>query len=246
MIVAEREPMVNIKGLFIFRADSGITLYSKRSLEINEDLLSAFMSAIREFFASLSLGGLSTFSTDYYVFYYTSINNVATVLVLDESDKSDLYYSLCFEICSQFYSNFKSFINSDALHIPNVEQFADTIADLLEAFDKKEQIQQELIQLYKINKSNELESFSFINENQLFNMNLFVAVNIINKRIYVVENEANNVPGRLLYLANKEVINMNQREFKSEFDIKNLSDEWDFDRIIGVINNVLGGVAIKI
>ena len=114
-----------IKGIYLFKADSGITLYSKKDSdisEIHEDLLTAFMSAIREFFTSLELGGLSAFSTENYNIYYVCVNNIATVLIVNQQDKSDKFYRLSYEICSQFFSRYKKYLISDiSLNIPDVE-----------------------------------------------------------------------------------------------------------------------------
>ena len=117
---------------------------------------------------------------------------------------------------------------------------------ILNESDKRIEKQQELIKLYKLSKSNDLLPFEFINENQLFNQDLFVAVNVVTRQIFVIENAESNVSSRLLYLTNKAVTNLNQLEFKSEFAVRNVSDIWDFERLIGQITHILNKESIII
>ena len=238
---------MNIKGIYIFKSDSGITLFSKRILDIQEDLFNAFLSALKEFFNSLSLGGLSSFATEDYIFYLASWNNVSATLVVDQDEKSDKYFNIAYDLCSQFYNKFEKYVNSEtALFIPNVDQFEQKVEEILSYSEVKIEKQQELIRLYKLSKSSELVPFEFINEHQLFNQDLFVAVNMVMKQIFVIENAESSVSARLLYLINKAVTNLNQIEFKSEFSVSNISDIWDFERLIGQITHILNKESIII
>lgn len=237
---------MNLKGVYIFRTDSGVTMFSKKSIDLNEDFLSAFLAALREFFNSFSLGGLSTFGTDQFIFYITSTNNVTTALIVDQDDKSDKYFNLAFKICMQFFIRYNKHVESSALAVPNVEYFESDLEKIINDFSKEPERQQELIKLFKLSKSNDLESFDFINEAQLFNIPLFLAVNNVTKRIFVIENPELGVPNRALYYANKLATNYNQLNFKSEYNIRHISDIWDSERLITQISQILNRESIRI
>ena len=229
-----------IQGIYIFKSDSGITLYSKKIVNINEDILSAFLSAIKDFFKSLSLGGLSTFSSDNYIFYLASYSNVTTAIIINRENKNDVYFNLAYQISIEFFKKYESHVLSEeSLFIPNVEAFDESIGHIIANLSKISQKQKELIGIFKLAKSGELEQIDFVNEMQLYNMSLFVAINFITKNIFVIEQSEANVPSRLLYLANREVNRLNQNEYRSEFKIRNISDPFDFERLITHINHVL-------
>ena len=73
---------MTIEGVYIFKSDSGITLYSKKEVDVQEDLFSAFLSALKGFFNSFSLGGLSSFASENYIVYLPMINQTSTLIWL--------------------------------------------------------------------------------------------------------------------------------------------------------------------
>ena len=239
---------MNIKGVYIFKSDSGVTLFSKRSIDVHEDLLSAFLAALKEFFSSLSLGEcLQTFGTENFIFYLASNDSVTTALIIDQKEKTDRFFNLAFDICNRFYAKYKSYIDStNAILIPKGEEFEFDLIDMISEFNMQSEKQHELIKLFKISKSENLETFEFINENELFNLPLFVAVNYVTKRIYVIENPELPTSNRNLYLANKAATNLNQMDFKSKFSIRNVSDNWDSERLINQISQTLKKESILI
>ena len=238
---------MDIKGMYIFNSESGVTLFSKRMLDVQEDLFTAFISAIRGFFKSLSLGGLSSFSTEYYTFYLANFKCVSATLIVDVKDKTDKYYNVSYDICKEFYSRYHLCIESPTfLYVPDVDNFSSCISEIIERNKKLVEKRQELIQLFKLSKSGELEEFEYINEQQLYDEELFIAINNITRKIYIVENAQYDIPGRLLYMANKEVKSLNQSNYRSECSINNVTDIWDLERIVGVIDNLLTGATIEI
>ena len=229
-----------IKGVYIFKADSGITLYSNKKVDVQEDLFSAFLAALKGFFQSFELGGLSSFSSNNYIFYIATANNVLTSLVIDTRNKSDKFFNLAYQISVKFYEKYKIHIDSkSSIHIPGKSDFDLILGDIIENFQSDDSIQQELINLYKINNSGDLQTFEFINEDQLSGEDLFLAVNLVTKKIFIVENTDKDVSSRKLFLANKSASQLNQSEYKSEFQISNVSDPWDFERIIEMITKLL-------
>lgn len=239
--------MKNIAGIYLFQADSGISLYSRKTVNVEEDLFSAFLSALKQFFNSFALGGLSTFASENFIFYLASGNNVLTAIIVDNKNKSDRYFNLAFKINTEFYNQFKNIVDSKfSVKAPNKELFDPVLDKTLAQFDKTPEEHQELIKLYKVLSSGELEQFSFFSERQLYELTIFVAVNFVTKHIFVVENYEESVSSRLLFMASNAVSNMNQREFKSEFAIRNVSDPWDMERVIQQISKLLRGEALKI
>lgn len=236
-----------IQGVYIFKADSGVTLYSRRTLGIEEDLFSAFLSALKGFFSSFSLGGLSTFASDTFIVYLASANNVLTSLIVGNDQKSDKFFNLAFEIGRQYYKKFAHNIDSRiSIMVPPKEQFDPLLDQILSDFDKVSVEQQEIIRLYKLNPSGELDLFEFIDEKQLYGQTLFIAVNFVTKHIFIIENIDSNISSRQLFFANKAVSTMNQRDLKSEFVIRQVSDPWDLERVITQISKLLKRESINV
>ena len=128
---------------------------------------------------------------------------------------------MAYEICIAFYSSYKQVVDSkNAVHVPNKENFDIVLQNIKDKYDDEVVVEQELIHLYKVTKTGELESFNFQNEDQLYNLNLFVALNFVTKQIFIVENPQNSPSNRLLFLAGKAISELNQKEFKSEFSVQ--------------------------
>ena len=230
----------HIQGVYIFKADSGITLYSRRTLGIEEDLFSAFLSALNGLFCCFSLGGISTFASENFIVYLASANNVLTSLIVDNDHKSDKYFNLAYEIGNQYYKKFASSIDKKtSIMAPPKDQFDGLLDQIISNFDKFSVEQQEIIKLFKINSNGDLEIFEFLDEKQLYSQSMFIAVNYITKQIFIIENVDSNVSSRQLFLANKAISAMNQRDLKSEFTIRQVSDPWDFERVVGQITRLL-------
>ena len=238
---------MDIDGVYLFKSESGIPLYSRKNVDVEEDLFSAFLSALKGFFNSFALGGLSTFASDDYIFYLASANNVLTSLIVDNRRKSDKYFNLAYEISIQYYKKFKNTVDSDtSISSPPKEEFDPILDQIIEKFEKTPEEQDELIKLYKINSDGGLEQFDFFTERELYDLAVFVAVNFVTKHIFIIENAEEDVPSRILFFANKAVSNMNQREFKSEFIIRNVSDPYALEMVVDQISKLLRGESIKI
>ena len=230
-----------IKGIYIFKSDSGITLYSKKQVDLQEDFFSAFLSALKGFFSSLELGGLSSFASDQNFFYIASSNNVLTSIIVDINKRSDKYFSLAFEISKAFYKKFQQEVeNKNAIIIPQLDQFDTILNQIIARYeDESAESDPQLLQLFKVENSGNLIPFSFSNEDQLYQTEIFLVVNAVTKQIIIVENPEIEVPSRKLFMAGKSASNMNQVAFKSEYHITNVSDEWGFERIIDMIIKLL-------
>jgi hypothetical protein len=60
---------MDIVAVLLFKSDSGSTLYSRKSKDVQEDLFSAFLTALKSFFSDFALGGLSTFASEEFIVY---------------------------------------------------------------------------------------------------------------------------------------------------------------------------------
>ena len=188
VLKSEITPM-SLKGIYIFKSDSGITLYSKKKVDVQEDLFSAFLSALKGFFSSFALGGLSSFASENFIFYIATAHNVLTALIVDNKAKSDKYFNLAYDISVKFYDTYKSLVDSKVgIKIPNKEQFDNVLDEMVTAFESSEPVQLDLIHLYKVTNNGDLVTFVFSDEDQLFKEELFVAVNVVTKKNYIVEN----------------------------------------------------------
>ena len=238
---------MNIDGIYMFKGDSGIPLYSRKTVHVEEDLFSAFLSALKGFFQSFSLGGLSSFSSENFIFYLASANNVLTAIIVDNKFKSDKYFNLAYKICSEYYKNFKDIVDSSSSIIsPSKSQFDPILDEIIDSFESDSEEQKELIKLFKVLKAGDLEEFNFESEESLFNLPLFIAINYVTKQIFVIENSEEGVSSRLLFLANKSVTNLNQKELKSEFSVRNVSDPWDLERVVQIISKLLVGESFPV
>ena len=238
---------MKVKGVYIFSSDNGTTLFSRKMFDIPDDLVGAFINSLKDFFKSFSLGGLVTFASENYIFYLASEESVTTALIVDKKNKSDNYFNLAYEISRNFYNKFHQVLESKQYsNIIGIDQFDLVIDNIILYSEQLSQQQMDLIKLYKLTDDQELESFIFESDDQLFNLALFVAVNRVTKKIFVVENSDANVSNKTLYLTNKAVSALNSAEFRSKFKIRNISDFMDFERLVLEISKILNDEAIPV
>ena len=69
-------------------------------------------------------------------------------------------------------------------------------------------------------------------------------MNFVMKEFIIVENDQ-NIPDRILFYANREISNLNQREFKSEFSIRNFTTSWGCEQIIDQISSIFDETKIN-
>lgn len=239
MLKTENLPK-NILGIYLFKANSGITLYSQAKQYIQEDMFSAFLSALKGFFTNLDLGGLSSFSSDDYFIYLTSANNVLTALIINIEDKSDRFFTLGYEICNRFYEEYSTIVDDKmSFFVPNKDKFDSILEDILFNFDVTAQITNSYLSLFTVDNEGQLNPYEFITPQQLNVLDVFIVINTIVKKIFIIENPNRTISSRLLYLANKAATFINQMEYKSEFVIRNVSDPWDFERIVEQVSKLL-------
>ena len=93
---------MNIEGVIIFDAKSGIPLFSKLRENIDPSLFSSFITAIGHFSQELKFGGLSSFSTEEKVIHLAARETTITALISPKSPEYQQAYSLANELGRQF------------------------------------------------------------------------------------------------------------------------------------------------
>jgi hypothetical protein len=235
----------DVVAVFIFKAITGATLYSKKLLIFHDDLFAAFLSAFRSFFKEFLLGGLTLFASDEYVLYLVSKNDLLTTIIVDKKKKSNKYYSIGYKITEEFYEDYKRIIEDRTPLIPTHEiKFDDKLFEILENYNVQIETHPEVLKFYQIDSQGIGKEFSFISEDHLYSMPLFMVSNLVTNQIFILENN-NNLPRKTIFQANKFASNLNQKEFKSQLEIRNISEPWDCERLITEIKNTLLGQEIS-
>ncbi|OLS26888.1 MAG: hypothetical protein HeimC3_06450 [Candidatus Heimdallarchaeota archaeon LC_3] len=236
----------DIIAVFVFKSDSGTLLFSRKNTKFDEDLFSAFLSALKSFFSSFTLGGLSSFASDNYIVYLISIHNLLTSIIVDKQKKSEKYYLLGNEVSESFYDEYKSIVDSTAPLIrTDYINFDNNLDEILRNFNSKIDGKKDLIKFYQIDNRGFGKQFGFISIDHLYTLPIFVVVNLITNEIFVLENDE-TISRKIVFNANKFASNVNQREYKSMLKIKNTSGPWDCERLINEFSDVLTGRAIEI
>ncbi|MGY5859950.1 MAG: hypothetical protein RTU63_11325 [Candidatus Thorarchaeota archaeon] len=93
---------MDIEGVVIFEAASGVPLYSKMKGKTDPSLFSSFVSAIGHFSKEMSFGGLSSFTTDEKVIYLASRDKTITALISPKKKEYQEAYSLASELGRRF------------------------------------------------------------------------------------------------------------------------------------------------
>jgi hypothetical protein len=236
----------DVAAVFIFKAITGATLYSKKMLVFHDDLFAAFLSAFRTFFNEFLLGGLTLFASDEYILYLVSKNDLLTTIIVDKKKKSNKYYSIGYKITEEFYADYKRIIEDTTPLIPTHEiKFDEKLLEILENFNVQISPTHEVLKFYQMDSNGIGKEFSFISEDHLFTMPLFMVSNLVTNQIFVLEND-NSLPRKAIFQANKFASNLNQQDYKSLFTIRNVSEPWDCERLITEFRNIILGQEISL
>jgi len=93
---------MDIEGVVIFEAASGVPLYSKMKGNTDPSLFSSFVSAIGHFSKELRFGGLSSFTTDEKVIYLAPRDKTITALISPKKKEYQEAYFLANELGRRF------------------------------------------------------------------------------------------------------------------------------------------------
>lgn len=111
-------------------SESGLPLFSKLKDNIDDVLFSGLLTAIKSFISELSLGGLSSFSTDEKNFYLTGRETITTCIISEKSLDFKEVYSLAIELSSKFETMFGTEIQ-DRVDVSYFYKFQETLDDVL-------------------------------------------------------------------------------------------------------------------
>ena len=93
---------MDIEGVVIFEAASGVPLYSKMKGKTDPSLFSSFISAIGHFSEKLRFGGLSSFTTDEKVIYLAPREKTITALISPKKKEYEEAFTLASELGRKF------------------------------------------------------------------------------------------------------------------------------------------------
>lgn len=95
-------PQMDIEGVVIFEASSGIPLYSRMKGDTDPSLFSSFVAAIGHFSRELRFGGLSSFTTEEKVIYLAPRDKTITALIAPKKKEYQEAYALADELGRRF------------------------------------------------------------------------------------------------------------------------------------------------
>jgi len=93
---------MDIEGLVIFDAKSGIPLFSRLGRDIDSSLFSSFIAAIGHFTRELKLGGLASFTTEEKMIFLAARDTIITALIAPTRKEFQEAYALANELGEQF------------------------------------------------------------------------------------------------------------------------------------------------
>ncbi len=98
---------MNIEGVVVFEAKSGIPLYSKMKGKTDPTLFTSFITAVRHFSSELSLGGLSSFATDEKVIFLAQGQKTITALITSKTPEFEETVEFASELGQIFESKYE-------------------------------------------------------------------------------------------------------------------------------------------
>jgi hypothetical protein len=122
---------MQIDGIVIIDSVSGIPLFSKLD-NIDSTLFSGFVTAIRNFSSELSLGGLSSFTTEEKNIFLAARMRVVTAIIAPTDLEFQKVYSLAYKIGESFEEMY------EITESPDQEKFKDFSVRLDEILKEKE------------------------------------------------------------------------------------------------------------
>ncbi|TFF96024.1 hypothetical protein EU546_02225 [Candidatus Thorarchaeota archaeon] len=116
---------MNVEGVVIFEAKSGIPLFSKLRNGMDESLFSSFVTAVRHFSSELALGGLCSFATDEKVIFLSQNEQTVTALITTKTPEFEETLELADEIGQQFEEKYQIPTRPQPLQFAEFRSFVD-------------------------------------------------------------------------------------------------------------------------
>lgn len=98
---------MEIDGVIIFEAESGIPLFHRLPDDVDPDLFSSFISAVGHFSGEMTLGGLSLFATDEKVVYLSKGEKIITALIAPKKPEFDVASQFANDLGNQFEGRYE-------------------------------------------------------------------------------------------------------------------------------------------
>ncbi|MFX0092661.1 MAG: hypothetical protein ACFFBD_12935 [Candidatus Hodarchaeota archaeon] len=124
---------MEIEGLTIIDGNSGIPLFSKLETTIDDTLFSGFLTAIRNFTRELSLGGLSSFTTDEKIVYIVARKSVMVALIVAKQVPFEQIYSLAYTIGERFEEEYD--LTSNIVETDEFKEFSSVLEQIIHERD---------------------------------------------------------------------------------------------------------------
>lgn len=236
---------MQIEGVIIFDANSGLLLFSKIDESVDSTMFSSFVWSIKEFFSELSLGGLSSFTTEENTIFLASKLKIITAMITTGNPDYKKGYYTAFNICDTFESSYE-IIDSGIADLSKYSGFSSKLEEILVAFTSIEgqdtpkksledptrpELHEKTIHIYTVNLQGDPIAISLDNKTDLSSYSVLIIVNTIIKRVSVLENRK-DVSSQLLFYANRAADRLNNQHWKSEFQTQHISDPFDCENLI--------------
>ncbi len=89
-------------SIIIIKKDSGICLFSEKSLEFDSTLFSGFLTAVQNFSENLKIGSLTSFITNDKAIVISSTENLTVSIIIDLEDNIDDWFDKAYLIGEKF------------------------------------------------------------------------------------------------------------------------------------------------
>lgn len=237
---------MDIEGVIIFDSNSGLLLFSKIDERIDSSMFSSFVWSIKKFFSELSLGGLSSFTTEEKTIFLASKTQTITAMITTGNPKYKQGYSITYTICDAFDSSYSDSY-SDIADLGEYSAFSEQLDEILTntsllSEDQEEikkapkevislELQDKTIHIFTVNQEGDPVAITFDNQSDLSSHPVLIIVNTIIKRISVLET-SDDVSSQLLFYANRAADRLNNQHWKSEFQTQHISDPIDCENLI--------------
>jgi small GTP-binding protein len=236
---------MQIEGVIIFDANSGLLLFSKIDERVDSSMFSSFVWSIKEFFSELSLGGLSSFTTEDKTIFLASKSMIITAMITSGNPDYKKGYSTAFNISDSFESSY-NITDSGISDLSKYHGFSSKLDEILPMSTSIEEqhttaesledptspeLHDKTVHIYTVNLQGDPIAINLDNKTDLSSYSILIIANTIIKRISVLENKE-GVSSQLLFYANRAADRLNNQHWKSEFQTQHISDPYECESLI--------------
>ncbi|MFX0067146.1 MAG: hypothetical protein ACFFC7_33870 [Candidatus Hermodarchaeota archaeon] len=185
------------------------------------------MTAIKHFCQAISLGGLSSFTTEEKIVFLATKGDVGTAVITSKNQDPKRAYTLAITIAETFERKYKNTGITERRKIH--DSFAGELEELLKKELPEAMLEEQTIYLYTVDPQGELQTLTLGMD--LSTYPVLILINTITKQIFVIENQA-DASNRLLFFASRAASQLNSQRWRNEFRIRDISDSLDRQRVI--------------